>query len=158
VFLVHAEPKALLRYAQALLLVTQGLIPLVTATSPPPVSLVITAARYITIFPLLRQRLQALAMGLSAKARQHQLRASQAVESTLSLAASLQTIPAFLDAQAYFQAIAGAMRSLLDTPPATTLRASDETDVLTRRTHQRRSKTPRPDKRLQQFPPLPSAP
>src|SRR4029450_3023064 len=30
VFLVHAEPKALLRYAQALQLVTQGLTPLVT--------------------------------------------------------------------------------------------------------------------------------
>jgi hypothetical protein len=154
VFLAYAEHKALLRYAQALQLMTQGLALLLTAT-PPPASLAITAARYGAIFPLLRQRLQVLAMGLSTKARQHQLHTAQAAESMRSLVAPLQTLPAFLDAQAYFQDIAGAMRSLLDTPPAVALRSVAETDVPPRRPQQRRGKTPRADKRLQQLSPLP---
>jgi hypothetical protein len=126
---------------------------LVTATSSPPLPVVITAARYVTILPLLGQRLRVLARQVPTKGWHQQLSASQAIVPTPSLLAPLQSIPAFMEAQTYFQAIAGAMHAVLATPPAGALRLPDESAPPQRRPPQRRAKTPRPEKRLRHIPP-----
>jgi tetratricopeptide (TPR) repeat protein len=112
-FVVHAERPALLRYARVLQQLSHTLPTLLAAASSPAVPGLVAAARYITMIALLQQRLQTLATGIHSKTQQRQISAYQE-EVSPALLERLQTFPPFVDAYAYFQAVAGALHPLLN--------------------------------------------
>jgi len=117
-FIAFAELHALLRYARVLQYISQGLPTPDGATEPLSASVLAAAARYLTLIPLLRQRLQTFATAAPSKAVQRQI---SGVQDTLPQAPTpeqLQHLPAFVDAYIYFHAIVDTMRAHLDTPPA----------------------------------------
>jgi tetratricopeptide (TPR) repeat protein len=144
VFLVYAEHKALLRYAQVLQQTAPTLPTLAAAAPPPSVSRLIAAARQVTIMPLLHQRLRMLGMSAASKALLQQIETLWAEVLSPSLLEQLQTCPAFADATAYFGAIAEALRPRLEALPAARPRRSEEADV-----------PPRPERRRQRRTPIP---
>ncbi len=117
-FIAFAELHALLRYARVLQYIAQGLPTPAAATESPSASALAAAARYRTLIPLLRQRLQTFAAAAPSKVVQRQI---SAVRDTLPgepTAEQLQHFPAFVDADRYFHAIVDTMRAHLDPPPA----------------------------------------
>jgi hypothetical protein len=117
-FIAFAELHALLRYARVLQYIFQGLPTPEGVTESPSATVLAATARYLTLIPLLRQRLQTLAAVAPSKVVQRQIsgvRDSLPGEPTPE---QLQHFPAFVDAYIYFHAIVDTMRAHLDTPPA----------------------------------------
>lgn len=117
-FIAFAELHALLRYARVLQYIAQGLPTPQEATQSPSASVLAAAARYLTLIPLLRQRLQTCAAAAPSKVVQRQI---SGVWDTLPgepTPEQLQHLPAFVDAYMYFHAIVDTMRAHLDTPAA----------------------------------------
>lgn len=141
VFVAYADRGALLRYARVLQQTAQTLATL--AASSPSVSMLTAAARWVTVIPLLHQRLRLLVT--ATKALRRQCAALQEGAPAPSLLERLQTFAAFADASTYFGAIAEALRPRLDAPPATSLRLSKEANTAPRpgRQRQRRARTAR---------------
>jgi hypothetical protein len=117
-FIAFADLHALIRYARVLQYIAQGLPTSATATPPPAVNTLAAAARYLTLLPLLRQRLQILAAAAPSKVVQRQIISVCETLPTGHTSEPLQPFPAFVDAYIYFHAIVDAMRAQLDTPPA----------------------------------------
>jgi tetratricopeptide (TPR) repeat protein len=117
-FIAFADLHALLRYARVLQYIAQGLPTSAAATPPPSVNTLAAAARYLTLLPLLHQRLQILAAAAPSKVVQRQIISVCETLPTGHTSEPLQPFPAFVDAYIYFHAIVDAMRAQLDTPPA----------------------------------------
>ncbi len=117
-FIAFADLHALIRYARVLQYIAQGLPTSTAATPPPSVNILAAAARYLTLLPLLRQRLQILAAAAPSKVVQRQIISVCETLPTGHTSEPLQPFPAFVDAYIYFHAIVDAMRAQLDTPPA----------------------------------------
>jgi hypothetical protein len=117
-FIAFADLHALIRYARVLQYIAQGLPTSTAAPTALSVSTLAATARYLTLFPLLRQRLQILAAAASSKVVQRQI---SSVCETLTIGPtpeSLEHFPAFVDTYIYFHAIVDTLRAHLDTPPA----------------------------------------
>jgi len=117
-FIAFAELHALLRYARVLQYISQGLPTPESATEPPFASALAAAARYLTLIPLLRQRLQTLAAVAPSKVVQRQISGVCDMLPEEPTPEQLQHFPAFVDAYIYFHAIVDSMRAHLETPPA----------------------------------------
>src|SRR5262249_24427882 len=117
-FIAFAELHALLRYARVLQYISQGLPTPDGATGPLSASVLAAAARYLTLLPLLRQRLQTFAAAAPSKAVQRQISGVRDTLPQEPTPEQLQHLPAFVDAYIYFHAIVDTMRAHLDTPPA----------------------------------------
>jgi hypothetical protein len=145
VCLAYADRGALLRYARVLQQTSRTLATLAAAAPPPSVSRLTAAARRVTVMPLLRQRLRTLATAIASKALRRQIETLREEVLPPSLLERLQTFPAFADAAAYFDAIAEALRPLLEVPPAASPRLPEAADVPARleRRRQRRATTRR---------------
>ena len=117
-FIAFADLHALLRYAKVLQYIFQGLPAPEELEASLSVSVLAATARYLTLMPLLRQRLQTLAAAAPSKVVQRQI---SGVWDTLTgepTPEQFQHLPAFVDAYIYFHAIVDTMRAHLDTPPA----------------------------------------
>jgi hypothetical protein len=145
VCLAYADRGALLRYARVLQQTSRTLATLAAAAPPPSVSRLTAAARRVTVMPLLRQRLRTLATAIASRALRRQIETLREEVLPPSLLERLQTFPAFADAAAYFDAIAEALRPLLEVPPAASPRLPEAADVPARleRRRQRRATTRR---------------
>ena len=108
----YAEPKALVRYARLLQVISQQLETVSTMSSPTALSALIAAARYLVVAPLVHKRLHAVAQP-APSAETSGLQASSA---SAAFVKRHQNLPAFADAYLYFDAIATAMRDALDAP------------------------------------------
>jgi tetratricopeptide (TPR) repeat protein len=117
-FIAFADLHALIRYARVLRDIAQGLPTSAAATPSPSVNSLAAAARYLTLLPLLHQRLQILAAAAPSKVVQRQITSVCETLLTGPTPEPLQSFPAFVDAYIYFHAIVDAMRAQLDTPPA----------------------------------------
>jgi tetratricopeptide (TPR) repeat protein len=117
-FIAFADVHALIRYARVLQYIAQGLPTSAAATLSPSVHSLAATARYVTVCPLLHQRLQILAAAAPSKVVQRQI---SSVCETLTIGPTpepLQRFPAFVDAYIYFHAIVDTLRAHLDTPAA----------------------------------------
>jgi len=117
-FIAFAELHALLRYVRVLQYIFQSLPTPAGAMESPSVSALAAAARYLTLVPLLRQRLQTLAAAVPSKVVQRQISAVWDTLPKEPTPEQLQHFPAFVDAYIYFHAIVDTMRAHFDTPPA----------------------------------------
>jgi hypothetical protein len=117
-FIAFAELHALLRYARVLQYIFQGLTRPAGAPESPSISVLAAVARYLTLIPLLRQRLQTFAAATPSKVVQRQISAVWDTLPKEPTPEQLQHFPAFVDAYIYFHAIVDTMRAHLDTPPA----------------------------------------
>jgi hypothetical protein len=146
-FLAYAESKALWRYAQVLPWLTLHLTYLLIPTPARSVPAMLTAARYLTIVPLLHQRLQGLGMEVAEPPSPEQF-------------AILRKQPVFVDAQAYFQAVVEALRPHLDAPSTHPRRLLNKLETPVRRPQPRRTKPSRTGKwtRHEPLSSLPSRP
>jgi tetratricopeptide (TPR) repeat protein len=116
-FIAFADLHALIRYARVLRYIAQDLPTSAVATPPPSVNTLAAAARYLTLLPLLHQRLQILAAAAPSKVVQRQITSVCDTLPTGHTSEFLLPFPAFADAYIYFHAIVDAMRAQLDTPP-----------------------------------------
>jgi hypothetical protein len=116
-FVAFADLHALLRYARVLQHMVLRLPLPQTEAEPPTVELLATAARYLTILPVVRQRLYTLATTASAKAVQRQVNESQAALATPPTLRHLRTFPAFVEVSTYFQTLVEPLLPHLDMPP-----------------------------------------
>jgi tetratricopeptide (TPR) repeat protein len=116
-FIAFADVHALIRYARVLQYIAQGIPTSVGALTSPTVGALAAAARYLTLFPLLRQRLQLLAAAAPSRVVQRQISGACEALTTGPTPEPLQHFPAFVDAYAYFHAIVDTMRAHLETPP-----------------------------------------
>lgn len=152
VFLAYAERGALLRYARVLQQTSRSLATLAAAASSPPVSRLTAAARWVTVMPLLHQRLHTLATASTARLRQIEtLREAAPLPGLLEC---LRTFPAFVDTSAYFGTIAEALHPRLDAPPAASPQRPEAADAPARpeRRRQRRATIRRHDDRIRHVP------
>ena len=117
-FIAFADVHALIRYARVLQYIAQGLSTLAAATTAPSVSSLAATARYLTVVPLLHQRLQILAAAAPSKVVQRQINSVCETSTTGLTPELLQHFPAFVDAYMYFHAIVDTLRAHLDTPAA----------------------------------------
>jgi len=117
-FIAFADLHALIRYARVLQYIAQGLPPSAGAPASPAVSVLAAAARYLTLFPLLHQRLQILAAAAPSRVVQRQISGVCETLTTGPTPEPLRHFSAFVDAYIYFHAIVDTMRAHLDTPPA----------------------------------------
>ena len=117
-FIAFADVHALIRYARVLQYIAQGIPTSVGALASPEASALAATARYLTLFPLLHQRLQLLAAAAPSKVVQRQISGACEALTTEPTPEALQHFPAFVDAYIYFHAIVDTMRAHLDTPPA----------------------------------------
>ncbi len=117
-FIAFADLHALIRYARVLQYIAQGIPTSAGATASPAVSALAAAARYLTLFPLLHQRLQILAAATPSKVVQRQISGVCETLTPGPTPEALQHFAAFADAYIYFHAIVDTMRAHLDTPPA----------------------------------------
>jgi hypothetical protein len=115
-FIAFADVHALIRYARVLQYITQGLPTSAAVTPAPAMSSLAATARYLTVVPLLHQRLQMLAAAASSKVVQRQISSVCETLATGSTPEALQHFPAFVDAYIYFHAIVDTLRAHLDTP------------------------------------------
>jgi hypothetical protein len=109
---------ALIRYARVLQYIIQGLPTSAAATAAPSISSLSATARYLTVVPLLHQRLQILAAAAPSKVVQRQISSVCETLTTGPTPAALQHFPAFVDAYIYFYAIVDTLRAHLETPAA----------------------------------------
>jgi len=116
-FIAFADVHALIRYARVLQYIAQGIPTSVGAHTSPTVSTLAAAARYLTLFPLLHQRLQLLAAAAPSRVVQRQISGACETLTPGPTSEPLQHFPAFVDAYTYFHAIVDTMRAHLDTPP-----------------------------------------
>jgi len=115
-FIAFADVHALIRYARVLQYVVQGLPTSAAGSTAPAFSSLAAMARYLTVVPLLHQRLQILAAAAPSKVMQRQI---SSVCETLTIGLTpepFQRFPAFVDAYSYFHTIVETMRAHLDTP------------------------------------------
>ncbi len=115
-FVAFADLHALLRYAKVLQAMLQDLTPASDPTATPTAACLAAAARYLTVVPLLRQRLQILAAAAPSRAVQRQI---NGVCETFDIGMTPETFQhcmAFGDAYTYFHAIGDTMRVHLETP------------------------------------------
>jgi hypothetical protein len=154
VFLAYADRGALRRYARVLQQTSQTLVSLATAAPPPPVSRLTAAARWVTVMPLLHQRLCTLATATASTARLRQIETLREAAPLPSLLEWLRTFPVFVDASAYFGAVAEALHSRLHAPPAASPRLPEAADAPPRpeRRRQRRATTRRHDDQIRHVP------
>ena len=117
-FIAFADVHALIRYARVLQYIAQGVSTLAAATTAPSVSSLAATARYLTVMPLLHQRLQILAAAAPSKVVQRQINSACKTSTTGLTPELLQHFPAFVDAYMYFHAIVDTLRAHLDTPAA----------------------------------------
>jgi hypothetical protein len=117
-FIAFADVHALIRYARVLQYIAQGLPTSAAATTAPSVSSLAATARYVTVFPLLHQRLQILVAAAPSKVVQRQISSVCETLTTGPTPEPLQHFPAFVDAYIYFHAIVDTLRAHLDTPAA----------------------------------------
>ena len=117
-FIAFADAHALLRYARVLQYIAEGLPTSAAATPAPAVSSLAATARYVTVFPLLHQRLQSLAAAAPSKVVQRQISSVYETLTTGPTFEPLQHFAAFVDAYIYFHAIVDTLRAHLDTPAA----------------------------------------
>jgi len=117
-FIAFADVHALIRYARVLQYIVQGLPTSAAAPTAPSVSSLATTARYLTVVPLLHQRLQSLAAAAPSKVVQRQISGVCETLATGPTPDLLQDFPAFVDAYIYFHAIVDTLRAQLDTPAA----------------------------------------
>jgi hypothetical protein len=117
-FIAFADLHALIRYARVLQYIAQGLPPSAGAPASPAVSVLAAAARYLTLFPLLHQRLQILAAAAPSRVVQRQISGVCETLTTGPTPEPLRHFSAFVDAYIYFHAIVDTMYAHLDTPPA----------------------------------------
>jgi len=117
-FIAFADVHALIRYARVLQYIAQGLPTSAAAITAPSVSSLAATARYVTVFPLLHQRLQILAAAAPSKVVQRQISSVCETLTTGPTPEPLQHFPAFVDAYIYFHAIVDTLRAHLDTPAA----------------------------------------
>lgn len=151
-FVAFADLHALLRYARVLQHMALRLPLPQTEAETPTVELLATAARYLTILPVLRQRLQTLATTASAKAVQRQVTESQAALTMPPTLRHLRTFPAFVEVSTYFQTLVEPLLPHLDMPPQerTSERPGNQHEErLSRRPGPaQRQRRPRPPRRL----------
>ena len=117
-FIAFADLHALIRYARVLQYIAQGLPTSAEATTALSVSTLAATARYLTLFPLLHQRLQILAAAAPSKVVQRQISSVCETLTTGPTPEPLQHFPAFVDTYIYFHAIVDTLRAHLDTPHA----------------------------------------
>ena len=111
------------------------------ATPTPSVSSLAAAARYLTVFPLLCQRLQILAAAAPSKVVQRQISSVCEALTPGPTSEPLQDFSAFVDTYVYFHAIVDTLRAHLDTPAAERPDAQSE-----------ERQTPRPARRKRRQP------
>jgi hypothetical protein len=117
-FIAFADVHALIRYARVLQYTAQGLPTSVAATPAPSISSLAAIARYLTVVPLLHQRLQTLAAAAPSRVVQRQISSVCETLTTGPTPEALQHFTAFVDAYIYFHAIVDTLRAHLDTPAA----------------------------------------
>jgi hypothetical protein len=117
-FIAFADVHALIRYARVLQYIAQGLPTYAAVTTAPAVSSLAATARYLTVVPLLHQRLQILAAAAPSKVVQRQITSVCETLTTGFTPEPLQHSSAFVDAYIYFHAIVDTLRAHLDTPAA----------------------------------------
>jgi len=117
-FIAFADVHALMRYARVLQHIVQGLPTSAAATAAPSVSSLATTVRYLTVVPLLHQRLQSLAAAAPSRVVQRQISSVCETLTTGPTPGPLQHFSAFVDAYIYFHAIVDTLRAYLDTPAA----------------------------------------
>jgi tetratricopeptide (TPR) repeat protein len=117
-FIALADVHALIRYARVLQHIAQGIPTSAVATPAPASSSLAATARYLTIIPLLHQRLQILAAASPSKMVQRQISSVCETLTSEPTPEALQYIPTFVDAYTYFHAIVDTLRAHLDTPAA----------------------------------------
>jgi tetratricopeptide (TPR) repeat protein len=117
-FVAFADLHALLRYARVLQAIAHDFVSALEHPATLTDARLAAAARYLTVVPLLHQRLHILAAAAPSKAVQRQI---NGVCETLQLGMTPETFqhcPAFVDAYTYFHAIGDTMRAHLETPAA----------------------------------------
>jgi hypothetical protein len=117
-FIALADVHALSRYARVLQYIAQGLPTTATVPTARAASSLAATARYLTVIPLLHQRLQLLAAAAPSKVVQRQLSSVCETLTTGLTPEPFQHLPAFVDAYSYFHAIVETLRAHLDTPAA----------------------------------------
>jgi tetratricopeptide (TPR) repeat protein len=149
-FVAFADLHALLRYARVLQHMVLRLPLPQTEAETPRVESLATAARYMTILPVLSQRLRTLATTASAKAVQRQVTESQAALTMPPTLRHLRTFPAFVEAYTYFQTLVEALLPHLDMPPQerTSERPGNQHEERPPRRPAQRKRRQRPPKRL----------
>jgi hypothetical protein len=143
-FVAFADFSVLLRYARVLQYVYRTLLSPVPGQTVPSPRVLVSAARYFTIIPLLLQRLRTLANASSVKALQRQI---GGVRETLAVQPKLeffQRFPTFTDTYTYFREIADTLRPHLDTPPT-------EREAVQSEERQARRQPPRNKRRQRQL-------
>jgi tetratricopeptide (TPR) repeat protein len=115
-FIAFADVHALIRYARVLQYIAQGFPTSAAAIPTPSISSLAAMARYLTVVPLLHQRLQILAAAAPSKVVQRQISSVCETLTTGLTPEPLQHFPAFVDAYVYFHAIVDTLRAHLDTP------------------------------------------
>jgi tetratricopeptide (TPR) repeat protein len=117
-FIAFADVHALIRYARVLQYIAQGLPTSAAAPPAPSISSLAATARYLTVVPLLHQRLQILSAAVPSKVVQRQISSVREPLTTGPTPEALQHCPAFVDAYTYFHAIVDTLRAHLETPAA----------------------------------------
>lgn len=125
-FIAFADLHALLRYARVLPSILQGFLVPELAGTPLSAGLLAAIARYLTLIPLVRQRLHTLAAAAASKVVQRQISSGCDVLTAACTPEQWQHLPPFADAYSYFRGIADTMRGHLDTPPAERLEGQSE--------------------------------
>jgi hypothetical protein len=136
-FMLHATPRALRRYAHVLQQTTRTISALRTTDLPPSVSTLAAVARFTVVTPLVHQRLHTQASATTSTGCQQQHPGFQEEVLPASLLEWFQRFPAFADAYAYFQQLAETLRPLLNAPPTEPLRLLTETEPLPPSTRRR---------------------
>jgi tetratricopeptide (TPR) repeat protein len=146
-FALHAEPRALRRYAHVLQQTVQTVPRLCPLDLSPPVSTLAAVARWTVVMPLLHQRLRTRAAATAFNGHQQQGTGLQEEVLPASLLEQLQRFPAFADAYRYFHQLVEGLRPLLNAPPTEPLRLPTETEPPppTTRRRLRRTRTPHHD-------------
>lgn len=116
-FLAFADLHALTRYIHMLPSVYRAWQAPSPASAPPEAVVCATAARYATLEPLVRQRVQMLTATTSTKVVQRQVHGVQEALDALPRLEWLREYAAFVDVATYFQAIVDTLRVHLDAPP-----------------------------------------
>jgi len=149
-FMLHAAPRALRRYARVLQQTSRTVSALLTTDLLPSVSILATVARWAVVTPLVYQRLHTQASATTSTGCQQQRIGLQEEVLSAALLEWLQRFPAFADAYAYFQQLAETLRPLLNAPPTEPLRLLTETEPSppSTRRRPRPTRTPRGTRRV----------
>jgi tetratricopeptide (TPR) repeat protein len=148
-FVLYATPRALRRYARVLQQNTRTVLVPPTTDLPLSVATLATVARWAVVIPLVHQRLYPHASATSSPGCQQQSTRLQEDVLPAALFKRLQHFPAFVDAHAYFQQLAEALRPLFNASSTESLRLLTETDPppLSTRRRLRLTRTPRGTRR-----------